>query len=293
MIDSNDRDKQSPVSPQKNKNNADKTMGLWGHLDELRSRLVNAGLTVLVLFVFSLSFSKTILSFLKKPLEEVLPPGASALHFTGPMDVFMVNIKVAFLISIILGAPAWLYQFWKFLEPALHPKERRYILPFMIGTIFCFVLGVSFSYYLMIPMALQYLVGIGLEVAAPIITITDYVSLITVMILGFGLVFETPVILVLLAMLNIVSAATLEAQRRVTFVIILIVSAIITPPDPISMLGMAIPCYLMYEISILIIKMIKAHKPLEKKSATNDIEIIKVDREQRQTIPGIDPKIDL
>jgi len=293
MMEHKNTGKNLPGSSEKNQNSSDKTMGLWGHLDELRSRLLNAGLTILVLFVFSLSFSKTILTFLKKPLETALPPGASALHFTGPMDVFTVNIKVAFLISLILGAPAWLYQFWKFLEPALNPRERRYILPFMIGTIFCFVLGVTFSYYLMIPMALQYLLGIGLEIASPIITITDYVSLITVMLLGFGLVFETPVILVLLAMLDLVSAETLAAQRRVTFVIILIVAAIITPPDPISMLGMAIPCYLMYEISILIIKMIKAQKPLDKKSATNDIEIIKVDREQRQTIPGTDPKIDL
>jgi sec-independent protein translocase protein TatC len=237
-----------------------KVMGLWGHLDELRSRLVKALFTIIVLFVVSLAFSTKILNFLKKPLEAALPSGTSALHFTGPMDVFMVNIKVAFLMAVICGAPAWLYQFWKFLEPALYPKERRYILPFIVATIFCFLAGVAFCYYFMIPMALHYLVGIGLEVAAPIITITDYISLVNVMILGFGLVFETPVILVLLAMLDIVSAESLAAQRRMTFVIILIVAAIITPPDPISMLGMAIPCYLMYELSILIIRVIKRNR---------------------------------
>lgn len=234
-----------------------KVMGLWGHLDELRSRLVKSFLTILVLFIISLAFSTKILNFLKIPLEKALPAGTSALHFTGPMDVFMVNIKVAFLMSVVFGAPAWLYQFWKFLEPALYPKERKYVMPFIIATIGCFLTGVAFCYFFMIPMALHYLIGIGLEVAAPIITITDYVSLISVMILGFGLVFETPVILVLLAMLDIVSAEALAAQRRLTFVIILIVAAVITPPDPISMLGMAIPCYLMYELSILIIRVIK------------------------------------
>ena len=234
-----------------------KIMGLWGHLDELRDRLVKSLITIMVLFVISMAFSSKILNFLKTPLVAALPDGKDALHFTGPMDVFMVNIKVAFLMSVIFGAPAWLYQFWKFLEPALYPKERKYVLPFIAATIVCFLSGVAFSFYFMIPMALSYLLGIGLEVASPIITITDYMSLITVMILGFGLVFETPVILVLLAMLDIVSAEALAAQRRITFVIILIVAAIITPPDPISMLGMAIPCYLMYELSIIIIRVIK------------------------------------
>jgi sec-independent protein translocase protein TatC len=234
-----------------------KVMNIFGHLDELRDRLVKSGITVMVLFVVSLAFSTKILNFLKHPLEDALPNGTAALHFTGPMDVFMVNIKVAFLMSVVFGAPAWLYRFWKFLEPALYPKERKYILPFIVATIGCFLTGVAFCYYFMIPMALKYLLTIGLEVAAPIITITDYMSLVTVMILGFGLIFETPVILVLLAMLDIVTAEMLAAQRRITFVIILIVAAIITPPDPISMIGMAIPCYLMYEISIVIIRIIK------------------------------------
>lgn len=237
-----------------------KVMGLWGHLDELRSRLVKALFAILILFVVSLAFSTKILTFLKKPLQLALPPGADALHFTGPMDVFMVNIKVAFLMAVIFGAPVWLYQFWKFLEPALYPRERKYVLPFIGATIGCFALGVAFCYYFMIPMALKYLVGLGLEVASPMITITDYMSLVTVMVIGFGLVFETPVILVLLAMLDIVSAESLAEQRRIIFVIILIAAAILTPPDPISMLGMAIPCYLMFELSLLIIRFIKRHR---------------------------------
>jgi sec-independent protein translocase protein TatC len=234
-----------------------KTMGLWGHLDELRSRLVKSLFSILILFVLSLAFSTKILSVLKKPLEEALPKGVNALHFTGPMDVFMVNIKVAFLMAVVFGAPIWLYQFWKFIEPALYPRERKYIIPFIAATIGCFLVGVAFCYFLMIPAALQYLVGIGLEVASPIITITDYMSLVTVMVIGFGLVFETPVILILLAMLDIVSAETLASQRRIIFVGILIAAAILTPPDPISMLGMAIPCYLMFELSLLIIRFIK------------------------------------
>ena len=237
-----------------------KVMGIWGHLDELRSRIIKAGTSILVCFVIALGFSAKIINFLKVPLQAVLPAGMDALHFTGPLDVFMVNIKVAFLMSVIFGAPIWLFQFWKFLEPALYPTERKYVMPFMLATVGCFLTGVAFCYSFMIPMALKYLIGIGLEVGTPIITITDYISLVTVMILGFGLIFETPVILVLLAMLNVVNAAMLASQRRMTFVIILIVSAIITPPDPISMMGMAIPCYLMFEMSILIIRLIESRR---------------------------------
>ena len=256
----NERSSEETPSSRFDNFSGEKVMSLWGHLDELRTRLVRAGFTILVCFVVALAFSAKIVNFLKQPLEEVLPKGVSALHFTGPMDVFMVNIKVAFLVSVVFGAPAWLYQFWKFIEPALYPKERKYVMPFIFATIACFMAGVAFCYFFMLPMALHYLIGIGLEVGTPIITITDYISLITVMILGFGFVFETPVILVLLAMLNIVSAEALAAQRRLTFVGILIVAAVITPPDPISMLGMAIPCYLMFELAIIIIRLIKGKR---------------------------------
>lgn len=232
-------------------------MGLWGHFDDLRSRLMRAGAAILVLFFVSVAFSGRFLTLLKKPLQDVLPPGSNVLHFTGPMDVFMVNVKIAFMMAVVFGAPVWLYQFWKFLEPALYPSERKYVLPFICATVVCFFTGVAFSYFFMIPLALQYLVGLGLEVAAPIITITDYISLVSVMTISFGLVFETPVILVLLALLGIVSADMLASQRRLIFVLILIAAAILTPPDPISMLGMAIPCYLMFELSILVIRLIK------------------------------------
>lgn len=241
----------------KTPNQNEAIMGLWNHLDELRTRLIRSVLTLLILFVFALAFSKPILNFMKAPLEKILPASTAALHFTGPMDVFMVNIQISMLAALIFGAPAWLYHFWKFLEPALNESERKYVLPFITATIVCFFSGVAFSYFFMLPLALSYLVGLGMEVAAPIITITDYISLTTVLLLSFGLVFETPVLLVLLAVLGIVSAEMLAAQRRVTFVLILVVAAIITPPDPISMLGMAIPCYLMYELSILVIKWIK------------------------------------
>ena len=233
-----------------------KAFNFWAHFDDLRVRITRAAISVFCLFVISISFSSRLLTVLKKPLQDVLPQGANVLHFTGPMDVFMVNVKIALFMSVVFGAPFWLYQFWKFIEPALYPRERKYVFPFVAASVSCFFLGVAFSYFLMLPMSLQYLVGMGLEVALPIITVTDYISLLSVMTISCGLVFETPVLLVLLAHLGIVSADMLAAQRRVIFVLILIASAILTPPDPISMIAMAIPCYLMFEISILVIRYI-------------------------------------
>lgn len=268
-------------------------MGLWSHLDELRVRIIRAGTTLLILFFIALALSTTILNFLKVPLKNALPSNATVLHFTGPMDVFMVNIQIAFLASVILGAPAWLYHFWKFLEPALYPRERRYILPFICASVVCFLTGIMFSYFFMLPMALKYLVGIGMEVASPVITVTDYISLVTVLMLGFGIIFETPVLLTLLALLDLVSAEALAAQRRLTFVIILIIAAIITPPDPISMLGMAIPCYLMYELSILIIKFLKPSQAPTKASAAITPRVRKDDLNHTTNHNQPDPKIEL
>lgn len=243
-----------------------KVMSLMDHLDELRKRLIRALIAVVVLFFVFISIGNMILDFLKQPLVEALPRGATALHFTGPMDVMFVQMKVAFLAAIIAGAPIWLYQFWKFFEPALYPKERKYILPFIFASSVLFLGGVVFCYVVMLPMALKFLLAMGMEVGAPIITVTDYVSLVTLMFLGFGIAFETPVILILLSLLGIISAQSLAENRKIVIVGILIIAAILTPPDPISQILMAIPMYLLFEMSILIIKAIDAGKEPQSES---------------------------
>lgn len=234
-----------------------KVMSLWEHLAELRSRLTRSLLAIVVCFGVALAFADEIIDILKQPLVQVLPAGASALHFTGPMEVFVVDMKVAFLVGIVTACPLWIYQFWKFFEPALYPKERRFILPFIFASVLVFMLGVAFCYFAILPLSLHYLIGLGMEVGTPMITIKDYVSLLTVLILGFGLVFETPVIIVLLALLDIVSLASLTAYRRFIALAILIVSALLVPPDPVSLVALALPVYAMYEVAILVIKMVK------------------------------------
>ncbi|MFK7873571.1 MAG: twin-arginine translocase subunit TatC [Oligoflexales bacterium] len=238
-----------------------KVMSLWEHLGELRQRLVRSLLLVMVAFFGALVFSNQILDFLKAPLVAALPAGANALHFTNPLDVFLVGIKVSFFTSIIIAAPYWIMQFWRFLEPALYEHERRYVVPFGVASILLFLSGISFCFFLILPLALEFLLTLGMEVGTPIITVTDYISMLMVLIFGFGLVFETPLILILLSLLDLLDAEMLSKHRSLVAVIVLVVGAILTPPDPMSQIGMAIPLYLMYEISIIVIRALEKRAP--------------------------------
>ena len=238
------------------------------HLIELRYRLIISLAVIFVFFSVAFYFSADLINLLKKPLIDSFPSQElSRLYFTGPLDVLFASLRVAFLVGFIASAPVWLYQFWKFVEPALYPRERRYLIPIFFASLLLFLGGLSFCYFLMLPVALEVLIKLGLDVGSPIITITDYVSLLTTMMLGFGIIFETPVVLILLSLLGVIDAATLSRHRRGVFVVILIISAIITPTiDPFNQLAMAIPTYFMYEVSILVIRILGRKKKLTETS---------------------------
>ncbi len=238
----------------------DKAMALGDHLGELRSRLIKSLWTLLVVFVLAMSQSTPIIDFLKKPLVEALPKGSNALHFTSPFEPFMVQMQVAFLTAILVGGPVWMYQFWRFVEPALYPRERRFVLPIALSSIALFITGILFCFYVMLPFALDFLIGMGLETATAMITISDYINVLLLMILAFGLVFQTPLILVLLAIFGIIDVGMLTKNRRIIIVLIFILSAILTPPDPISQVAMAVPMMVMFEASILAIRLLVKKK---------------------------------
>lgn len=246
-----------PAQDQEQFTHNSKVMPLLDHLSELRDRVVKASIGILIMFCIALYFSVPLIEFLRQPLEQALDSTADVLHFTGPMDVFLTTIKVSLLTAIITSSPIWFFQMWQFLEPALYAKEKKLILPFVVASVTLFTAGVMFSFFVITPLALDFLIGLGKEVSTPMITITDYVSLLFVLILGFGIIFELPLILVLLAILDLISAETLASHRRFVVVGVLVVAAIMTPPDPLSQIGMAVPLYFMYEVSILVIKIIK------------------------------------
>ena len=234
-----------------------KAMGIGEHLGELRSRLVKSLCAVAILFCVALGFAEHIINFLKSPLVEVLGSSESALHFTGPMDVLIANIKVSFLTAIVFSCPIWLYQMWRFIEPALYEKERKYILPFVFVSSSLFFIGISFCYFIILPMTLDFLITLGKSVGTPMITVTDYLSVVMLLVFGFGLVFETPVVLVLLSILGLIESEVLARNRKFVLVGVLVLSALLTPPDPLSQLAMGIPTYLMFEMSIIVIRLLK------------------------------------
>lgn len=243
-------------------NDNEKVMPLFDHLAELRSRLIASGIAVLVLFLFFLAFSAPLLTFLRAPLEQALPAANNALHFTSPLEVFLANLKVSFLTALVCACPVWLFHFWRFISPGLLHKERRYVFPFMISSITLFLLGILFCYYIILPLALDFLIAIGLKVGTPIITVSDYVSLLVILIFAFALIFETPLILVLLGVLGLIDSRDLRSYRKLVLVAIIVLAALLTPPDPISQVGLALPVYVMYELAIIILATIeKRTKP--------------------------------
>jgi len=238
-------------------------MPLMSHLTELRRRLIKSFLAILVSFVVAFFFSEEIINFLKIPLLAQLPEGSKNLYFTGLIDVFMVSIKASFLVAFLAASPVCFYQFWCFLAPALYEKEKKYVKPFICASIILFFSGILFCYYYIIPITLEFFLKMGLEVGVPMITINDYFSLLLVMILAFGVIFELPVILLLLGFLNIVDYVMLAKYRKIVIILSLVVGAIMTPPDPVSQVALAIPLYLMYEISILLLRIFHRKKSLE------------------------------
>lgn len=244
-----------------------KVMGIFEHIDELRSRLVKSVIVLMIMFGICYYFAAEILNFLKQPLLLALPQNTPSLYFTGPMDVFLAQVKVGFFTALVLSCPIWLYQLWKFLEPALYSKEKKYAVPFLISSVTLFIAGVALCYFTILPLTLQYLLGLGKEMGAtPIITISDYLSLIMLMMAGFGAVFETPVVLVLLALLELVTADMLRANRKYVIVAIVIIAAVVTPtPDPLTQMAMALPTWLLFEGSIVLIAFIQRSKDKEAK----------------------------
>jgi sec-independent protein translocase protein TatC len=227
-------------------------MTLVGHLTELRYRLIKAIQGIAVGVGIGVYFSEEILTVIRKPVLQYLGP-SGGLVFTGVMDKFMAHLKVGVLGGVILTCPYWLYHLWRFLSPGLYKHERRYAAGFIIAGTILFMLGVCFVYFLVYPAAFKYLFSVGGDVDKPMITIDEYLSFFTMTTLLFGAAFEMPVVLMVLAMMGIIDAAFLKSKRRYAFVILAIVAAVLTPPDPLSMLMMLVPLCLLYESSIWMI----------------------------------------
>jgi sec-independent protein translocase protein TatC len=234
----------------------DDRMTLVEHLAELRSRIIKSLLAIAVGALVMFVFYEPILNFLAQPYFDVCkqhPDFGCGDKFliTGPLDGFTTRIKVSTYGGLIVALPVVLWQVWRFITPGLHKNERRYAVPFILSSVLLFLFGAAIA-YLILPYAIEFLIGYSGPVTAAF-TPNKYVSLLSVMMLAFGVGFLFPVLLVFLQLVGIVTPRQLSKWRRQAIVIVVVVAAVITPSgDPYSLAALAIPMYVFYECSILI-----------------------------------------
>ncbi len=234
----------------KKKIGEDEKLPFTAHLEELRDRLIRCFIAVGVGFLISFGFKEKLFEILVRPLMQVMEAG-DTLIFTGLPEAFFTYLKVSFLSGIMLVAPVILYQFWMFVAPGLYDKERRMLVPILILSTFFFVGGSLFGYFVVFPYGFKFFLGFATESIRPLPSMKEYLSFSAKLLLAFGVVFELPLVLTFLARLGIVTVDLLKKHRKYAILLFFVGAAILTPPDVITQVMMALPLILLYEISIL------------------------------------------
>lgn len=220
------------------------------HLEELRSRLIKCVIAVGVGFVISYFFKEQIFHVLTLPLIQALQSG-DHLIYTGLPEAFFTFLKAAFICALILASPVIIYQFWMFVAPGLYNKEKRLLVPILLLSVLFFVGGALFGYFVVFPFGFDFFLSFASDTIRPMPSMKEYLGFASKLLLAFGLVFELPLVITFLARLGIVSVATLKKFRKYTILVIFIAAAILTPPDIVTQIFMALPMILLYELSII------------------------------------------
>jgi len=240
---------------------------LLAHLVELRSRLIKTMIMITLLFVIFYLFADNIYNFLVQPYANAVEgEEGRRLIFTALHETFFTYIKVALFAALFISLPFLLIQLWIFVAPGLYKNEKNVVVPYLLATPILFILGSALVYYLIMPLAIKFFLSfesIGGNGALPIqleAKVNEYLSLIMRLILAFGLCFQLPVALTLMARVGLVSSEGLKKNRKYVIVGIFAIAAILTPPDPISQIGLGIPILLLYELSIIAVSFIEKRK---------------------------------
>jgi sec-independent protein translocase protein TatC len=226
---------------------SDDKLPFTDHLDELRHRLIISLVGVGLGFAVSYGFSQQLLLILQRPMP-------TRLVFIAPTEAFFVNLKVAFFAGLFLSVPLLLFQVWKFVAPGLYEHERRYSFPFLIISTILFLIGAIFAYGVILPIALRFLIAQGGDLWQPTITLSNYLSFCMRLILAAGLVFEFPVLMYFLAKIGVVTPEFLVKNRKYALLAAFVIAAILTPPDVFSQVLLAVPLFLLFEVSIFVAK---------------------------------------
>jgi sec-independent protein translocase protein TatC len=250
------------------KEEKEKEASFVGHLTELRSRLIKSCAYLLILFILSYTFAENIYNFLVHPYADAVKDDGTdrRLIFTALHETFITYLKLAFFTALFIGSPILLIQIWKFIAPGLYKNEKKALLPYLVATPTLFLLGGMLVYYLIMPLAIKFF--LYFETASNINSlpiqleakVNEYLSLIMRLIFAFGLSFQLPVLLSLLARVGFIDSEYLKQRRRYVIVIIFAFAAVLTPPDPITQIGLGIPLLILYELSILSVRFIENKK---------------------------------
>jgi len=250
------------------KDESEKKSSFVEHLTELRSRLIRSVVYLFLFFVVCYIFAENIYSFLVEPYAQAVKEDGlnRRMIFTALHETFITYLKVAFFAAMFISSPIILSQIWKFIAPGLYKNEKKALLPYLIATPTLFLLGGMLVYYLIMPLAIKFF--LSFETSAhlnnlPIqleAKVNEYLSLIMRLIFAFGISFQLPVLLSLLARVGFVDSKYLKERRKYVIVIIFAVAALLTPPDPITQIGLGIPLLILYELSILSVSLIEKKK---------------------------------
>ena len=238
------------MSPGKARKSPDE-MTFLEHLEDLRKRLFNSAIVILVAVIPGWIFSRQLYEILARPVTQYLPEGTK-LAYTTLTAPFMLYMKIAFLAAFFFTSPFVFYQLWLFVAPGLYQKEKKYVIPFVFFTTFFFILGALFGYFIVFPWACRFFVGLAKDFQ-PVITVDQYFSFSIKVLLGIALIFELPTLIYFLAKMGLVTARWMTKNFPYAILAAFIISAIITPtPDIITQGVVAVPMIILYALSILI-----------------------------------------
>lgn len=241
---------------------SEEEQSFFGHIEELRRRLIIAVIAWVVGFAACYSYAEILFQFIADPVRQALPEGSS-LVFIHATEPFFTYLKVGAVAGLLLALPVILWQMWMFVAPALYSGEKRLAFPFVLCSCLCFAAGTYFGFTFVFPIIFTFLInyGIGVSDVKAMLSMGGYLSMSIRLLLAFGLVFELPIVIFFLARLGIVDYAWLAKNRRYAFLTAFIVGAMLTPPDLFSQVSIALPFIVLYEVGVWVARFFGKKKP--------------------------------